>query len=258
LKLCRGKVWKPESERTLVARAPPHSCAPRWPRKFDPQTDDGRRRRNLKELEAAHEAGTRPLLPPSLHGARCAAVPAAPMRRKAAVSSRLCAGAIHLAAACPLVTRLSYRRLDAPWTARSLSLQISRSRSRPRPRTHTHTLSLSPTPHTQSQTCRRSLAARASSAATSATMLVSSPPDTVMNKTDGLAEVCSSSERLCYNCKQPGHESNGCPHPRTTESTSPEPLCCPPTPHVTDSLKPSSATTARASATSRPTAPLCA
>ncbi|RMZ67500.1 zinc knuckle domain containing [Pyrenophora seminiperda CCB06] len=49
------------------------------------------------------------------------------------------------------------------------------------------------------------------------------------------AEVCSSSERLCYNCKtnmdpicmrahtdlslgkQPGHESNGCPHPRTTE-----------------------------------------
>ncbi|KAF3048953.1 hypothetical protein E8E11_005965 [Didymella keratinophila] len=32
------------------------------------------------------------------------------------------------------------------------------------------------------------------------------------------AEVCSSSERLCYNCKQPGHESNGCPHPRTTET----------------------------------------
>ncbi|KAK8428675.1 hypothetical protein IWX49DRAFT_356783 [Phyllosticta citricarpa] len=30
-------------------------------------------------------------------------------------------------------------------------------------------------------------------------------------------EVCSSSERLCYNCKQPGHESNTCPHPRTTE-----------------------------------------
>ncbi|KAI9728319.1 MAG: hypothetical protein M1834_007723 [Cirrosporium novae-zelandiae] len=48
------------------------------------------------------------------------------------------------------------------------------------------------------------------------------------------AEVCSSSERLCYNCKQPGedtcalsktttnislgHESNQCPHPRTTET----------------------------------------
>ncbi|KHN95233.1 zinc knuckle domain containing protein [Metarhizium album ARSEF 1941] len=51
------------------------------------------------------------------------------------------------------------------------------------------------------------------------------------------AEVCSSSERLCYNCtislgadlsdgrtdelnagKQPGHESNGCPLPRTTEA----------------------------------------
>lgn len=32
------------------------------------------------------------------------------------------------------------------------------------------------------------------------------------------AEVCSSSERLCYNCKAPGHESNACPLPRTTES----------------------------------------
>ncbi|KAK9237753.1 zinc knuckle protein [Lipomyces kononenkoae] len=32
------------------------------------------------------------------------------------------------------------------------------------------------------------------------------------------AEVCSSPERLCYNCKQPGHESNVCPHPRTTET----------------------------------------
>jgi hypothetical protein len=40
------------------------------------------------------------------------------------------------------------------------------------------------------------------------------------SSTDTFAEVCSSSERLCYNCKQPGHESNGCPHPRTTESTS--------------------------------------
>jgi len=34
----------------------------------------------------------------------------------------------------------------------------------------------------------------------------------------GIMLVCSSSERLCYNCKQPGHESNGCPHPRTTET----------------------------------------
>lgn len=52
------------------------------------------------------------------------------------------------------------------------------------------------------------------------------------------AEVCSSAERLCYNCelqvlvfnaltasllifvtgKQPGHESNQCPLPRTTEA----------------------------------------
>ncbi|KAK6602781.1 zinc knuckle [Botrytis cinerea] len=32
------------------------------------------------------------------------------------------------------------------------------------------------------------------------------------------AEVCASAERLCYNCKQPGHESNGCPLPRTTEA----------------------------------------
>lgn len=52
------------------------------------------------------------------------------------------------------------------------------------------------------------------------------------------AEVCSSSERLCYNCesavllallmtshpltitkgKQPGHESNQCPLPRSTEA----------------------------------------
>ncbi|KAK2796850.1 hypothetical protein FQN50_009411 [Emmonsiellopsis sp. PD_5] len=31
-------------------------------------------------------------------------------------------------------------------------------------------------------------------------------------------EVCSSAERLCYNCKQPGHESNNCPKPRTTET----------------------------------------
>jgi hypothetical protein len=178
LKLCRGKVWKPESERTLVARAPPHSCAPRWPRKFDPQTDDGRRRRNLKELEAAHEAGTRPLLSPSLHGARCAAVPAAPMRRKAAASSRLCAGAIHLAAACPLVTRLSYRRLDAPWTARSLSLQISRSRSRPRPRTHTHTHTLS--------------------------LSLSHP-------TYAIANMSSLSRRACFKCGNVGHYAGELP-----------------------------------------------
>ncbi|KAG0002396.1 hypothetical protein BGZ79_003077 [Entomortierella chlamydospora] len=32
------------------------------------------------------------------------------------------------------------------------------------------------------------------------------------------ANVCTESERLCYNCKQPGHESNLCPMPRTTDS----------------------------------------
>jgi hypothetical protein len=31
-----------------------------------------------------------------------------------------------------------------------------------------------------------------------------------------IAEACSSSERLCYNCRQPGHESAACPSPRTT------------------------------------------
>ncbi|BFZ60623.1 hypothetical protein YB2330_001663 [Saitoella coloradoensis] len=31
------------------------------------------------------------------------------------------------------------------------------------------------------------------------------------------AEQCSQTERLCYNCKQPGHESNACPEPRSTQ-----------------------------------------
>ncbi|ODV94305.1 hypothetical protein PACTADRAFT_25063, partial [Pachysolen tannophilus NRRL Y-2460] len=30
------------------------------------------------------------------------------------------------------------------------------------------------------------------------------------------AENCQSTERLCYNCKEPGHETADCPHPRST------------------------------------------
>ncbi|OBZ70292.1 Zinc finger protein GIS2 [Grifola frondosa] len=30
-----------------------------------------------------------------------------------------------------------------------------------------------------------------------------------------IAENCTSQERLCYNCRQPGHESSACPSPRT-------------------------------------------
>ncbi|GLB33772.1 putative zinc knuckle protein [Lyophyllum shimeji] len=30
-----------------------------------------------------------------------------------------------------------------------------------------------------------------------------------------IAENCSSDQRLCYNCRQPGHESSACPSPRT-------------------------------------------
>lgn len=30
-----------------------------------------------------------------------------------------------------------------------------------------------------------------------------------------IAENCTSAERLCYNCRQPGHESTACPSPRT-------------------------------------------
>ncbi|KAH7887780.1 hypothetical protein F5I97DRAFT_889490 [Phlebopus sp. FC_14] len=32
---------------------------------------------------------------------------------------------------------------------------------------------------------------------------------------DHIAENCSSEQRLCYNCRQPGHESSACPSPRT-------------------------------------------
>ena len=32
------------------------------------------------------------------------------------------------------------------------------------------------------------------------------------------AENCAADEKLCYNCKQPGHQSNFCPQPRTTQS----------------------------------------
>lgn len=30
-----------------------------------------------------------------------------------------------------------------------------------------------------------------------------------------IAEACSSEQRLCYNCRQPGHESAACPQPRS-------------------------------------------
>lgn len=30
-----------------------------------------------------------------------------------------------------------------------------------------------------------------------------------------IAENCTSEQRLCYNCRQPGHESAACPSPRT-------------------------------------------
>ena len=33
-----------------------------------------------------------------------------------------------------------------------------------------------------------------------------------------IAEHCSSEQRLCYNCRQPGHESSACPSPRTVSA----------------------------------------
>jgi hypothetical protein len=33
-----------------------------------------------------------------------------------------------------------------------------------------------------------------------------------------IAENCSSEERLCYNCRQPGHESSACPSPRSVSA----------------------------------------
>lgn len=33
-----------------------------------------------------------------------------------------------------------------------------------------------------------------------------------------IAENCTSDERLCYNCRQPGHESSACPSPRTVSA----------------------------------------
>ncbi len=32
-----------------------------------------------------------------------------------------------------------------------------------------------------------------------------------------IAENCQSPSRLCYNCREAGHESTNCPHPRTTD-----------------------------------------
>ncbi|KIL70096.1 hypothetical protein M378DRAFT_603372 [Amanita muscaria Koide BX008] len=33
-----------------------------------------------------------------------------------------------------------------------------------------------------------------------------------------IAEACPSTERLCYNCRQPGHESSACPSPRSVSA----------------------------------------
>lgn len=33
-----------------------------------------------------------------------------------------------------------------------------------------------------------------------------------------IAETCPSEMRLCYNCRQPGHESINCPSPRSTQA----------------------------------------
>ena len=33
-----------------------------------------------------------------------------------------------------------------------------------------------------------------------------------------IAENCSSEQRLCYNCRQAGHESSACPSPRTVSA----------------------------------------
>ncbi|TFK75946.1 hypothetical protein BDN72DRAFT_722228, partial [Pluteus cervinus] len=33
-----------------------------------------------------------------------------------------------------------------------------------------------------------------------------------------IAENCTSDQRLCYNCRQPGHESSACPSPRTVSA----------------------------------------
>jgi hypothetical protein len=33
-----------------------------------------------------------------------------------------------------------------------------------------------------------------------------------------IAENCSSEQRLCYNCRQPGHESSACPSPRSVSA----------------------------------------
>ncbi|KAF8974319.1 hypothetical protein BDZ97DRAFT_11870 [Flammula alnicola] len=37
-------------------------------------------------------------------------------------------------------------------------------------------------------------------------------------KVGHIAENCSSEQRLCYNCRQPGHESSACPSPRTVSA----------------------------------------
>ena len=37
-------------------------------------------------------------------------------------------------------------------------------------------------------------------------------------KVGHIAENCSSEQRLCYNCRQPGHESSACSSPRSVSS----------------------------------------
>lgn len=40
----------------------------------------------------------------------------------------------------------------------------------------------------------------------------------IINTVGHIADNCTSDQRLCYNCRQPGHELSACPSPRTVAS----------------------------------------